>query len=127
MSLTDEFKDLIDELAIDLGEGLTATLIQFPSTSTFDPATQSYSDAAAVEQTFACSPPSAAVGTTAGMPEVQRGILSMVIPTVDEDGDAMTPRTGDRLRINSVIYQIVSADPLMIGTGTAGYQCEVRQ
>lgn len=126
-ALTEEFKDAIAELAVDLGEGVTATLIQFPATATFAPESQRYADSTPTEFVFTCHPPTAAVGTVAGMSEVQRGILTLVIPTEADDGTAMTPRTGDRMRFNSVIYQLVSADPIYIGTGICGYLCEVRQ
>lgn len=125
-ALTDEFAAVIGELADELGEGLTATLIKFPTSAAFDPATQSYSDEAAVEQIFACAPPAQAKRNASNADLTQTGNLMIIVPAVDEDGDAMAPVVGDRIKVGTVIYHIVAMVPLMVGTGTSGYQCEVR-
>lgn len=124
-NLTDEFAAAIAELASELGQGLTATLLQ--RTGTYDPDTQSYLDPEVVEHDFACAPPSEDRGTVPGSPEVLRGSLQIIIPTTDSAGESIEPVVGDRVRVGSVIYQIATVVQLNIGTGIAAYECEVRQ
>ena len=128
MSLTTEFQEAIAQIAEALGEGLTATLIHFGADGPgYDPGSQSYGSATPVEQTFACSPVAERRGSASGSPEVLRGSLQLIIPTTDSAGESIEPVVGDRVRVGSVIYQIATVVPLNIGTGIAGYECEVRQ
>jgi len=101
-------------------------MLRFVDDAGFDAATQSYLVNAPVEQTFAIPPVSEVLRGGAGGPEVLRGVLQVVLPTTDTLGDAVVPVVGDRLRVGAKLYQIVGVVPLNIGTGTAGYQCEVR-
>lgn len=123
-NLTDEFAAVIAELASELGQGLTATLLQ--RTGTYDPDTQSYAESDVTEHSFACSPPAEDRGTIPGTSEVRRGILRMIVPTTSNLGETIVPTLSDRIQVGSAIYQIVGVAALRVGDGIAGYDCEVR-
>lgn len=128
MTLVEEFRTAIADIATALGEGLTATLIHFGADGpSYTPGTQDYGAGTPIEQTFACSPVAERRGSDTGSPEVLRGALQLIVPVVDSAGDPIEPVVGDRVRVAGIIYQIVAISPLNIGTGVAGYECEVRQ
>lgn len=124
-NLTREFADVIGEIATELGEGLTATLIQTPSTVDAD--TGAVTPGTPSSYVFACPPPSPRrVGAIAGGEEIMDALVLVVPQILNASGSVITPTRGDTIELYGADYQIIEAFPLGAGDGIAGHRITLR-
>lgn len=130
--LADEFKDLLAELADDLGEGLTATLVEIGvpgsatlTSKTFDPATRRYvisgGDGDPVRTTVTIAPPWDIVTDENG------SRARMVLPVAQRsDGSDLVPYEGLKVEVDGKAWQVTTVKTYRIGNAVYGYEVEVR-
>lgn len=122
--LTEEFSAVIGELATELGEGLTATLVV--ATTTLDRNTGGITESASTSYSFRCPPPS----PWSRRPMVDESLvdaLRLITPRIlDAAGALVTPARGDRIMLYGRAHQIVLVEPIGVGDDVAGFSLAIR-
>lgn len=124
--LTEDFAAAIAEIAADLGEGLTATLV-VPQTAV-DPDTGAVeSSGADLTYDFACPPPSPWSTRSLDGGEIGIDALRLVVPRIEDgSGNSVTPVRGNLVRLYGRDHSIVLVSPIAAGDDVAGYELAIR-
>lgn len=141
---TGEITDVIVDLADELGEGLTATFYETASERldpdanepgasslrTFNPATQSYDEDAAlaaggvVTETAVKVPPGETVRADPrdAQGTVEGRVALTTPPIIRGDGSRLIPAVGMRVGYSDRFWQIVRVDDIVAGNGISGHK-----